>query len=110
GECVGVKLEHLDVGWEGPEDRVAAGGLAEEDRIDAQLGLRPTEHARAERGRQQLGSQANAEVRTSSRDGLADCPLLRYEPRVRVLLIGAHPPPMTTSKSYTRQSGSACPR
>ena len=34
-ECVGVKLEHLDVAREGPEDRVAAGGLAEEDRIDA---------------------------------------------------------------------------
>ena len=91
-ERVGVKLEHLDVEREGPEDRVAARGLAEEDRIDAELGLRPAEHSRAERGRQQLGSQANAEVRTSRRDGLADRPLLRHEPRVRVLLVDAHRP------------------
>src|SRR5262245_63051665 len=53
-ERVGVKLEHLDVGREGPEDRVAAGSLAEEDRIDTQVGLRTTEDARAERARQQL--------------------------------------------------------
>src|SRR5262249_58582075 len=33
-ERVGVKLEHLYVGWEGPKDRVAACSLAEEDRVD----------------------------------------------------------------------------
>src|SRR5262245_43742415 len=89
-ECIGMPFKYFEVRREAPEYRVAARGVAQEDRIDAKLGLWSAEHARTERGGEQLASQANTEVGAPRGDSLADCSFLFRKPRVCIFLIGAH--------------------
>jgi hypothetical protein len=71
-ETIRVPLKHIELGGCRRENRVVATGVRKEDRMDPDFGSWALVHACTQARRQELRAKANAPVRDTANDRLAD--------------------------------------